>query len=168
MLTPVFSKDSNTHNEAFEGIASIGNCKVDCQNRFAIFLGVMCLIKFIGSLTRTGHYIISIRSIEERDKTIAMGLGFTIIHLFALIPSPILFGWILDSTCEVFGKSCSGNSGNCWIYNEMAMKYALNFTAAFFIGLGTIVDIGVWRNSKNLKIFDDEDKNDKKHVESFG
>lgn len=154
----IFSIDNRHHAEGHDGTAKTGNCKIDCQNRFALFLGVMCIIKFIGSMSRTGHYLISIRSIEERDKAIAMGLGFTFIHLFALIPSPILFGWILDSTCEVFGKSCSGKQGNCWLYNEMSMKYALNFTAAFFLGLGTLFDVAVWKNSKNLNIFDEDDK----------
>lgn len=83
------------------------------------------------------------------------------IHLFALIPSPILFGYILDSTCEVFGKSCSGEKGNCWIYNEESMKYAMNFTAAFFLGLATLIDMFVWKNSGNLKIFDESDDKSK-------
>lgn len=121
----------------------------------------MCLIKLIGSMSRTGHYLVSIRSIESKDKTIAMGLGFMMIHLFALIPSPILFGYILDSTCEVFGRSCSGEKGNCWIYNEESMKYAMNFTAALFLGLATLIDLCVWKNSGNLKIFDENDDSDK-------
>lgn len=34
----------------------------------------------------------------------------------------------------------------------------LNFVAAFFVALGTIVDVGVWYFVKDLKLFDDEDE----------
>lgn len=39
----------------------------------------------------------------------------------------------------------------------------MNFSAAIFIGLGTIVDIGVWHYVKDIKLFDDED-DEKKEV----
>lgn len=34
-------------------------------------------------------------------------------------------------------------------------RYTLNFTAAAFIFIGTIFDVGVWYLVKNLKIFDE-------------
>lgn len=56
----------------------------------------------------------------------------------------------------VFGKTCNG-TGNCWLYDSQTLRYLLNFTAAFFITLGTIVDLGVWHFVKDLKLFDEED-----------
>jgi hypothetical protein len=56
----------------------------------------------------------------------------------------------------VFGKTCNG-TGNCWLYDGETFRYLINFTAALFIFLGTVVDLGVWFYVKDLKIFDDED-----------
>lgn len=76
--------------------AKSGPCAVNCQKELFIFLAVMCFLKFIGATGRTSNFLVSIRCIDERDKTAAIGLGMTLIHLFAFIPSPILFGYILD------------------------------------------------------------------------
>lgn len=55
------------------------------------------------------------------------------------------------------GASCGG-TGNCWLYDAEALRYSLNFVAAFFVALGTIGDVGVWYLVKDLKIFDDDDE----------
>lgn len=83
-------------NESSKDSASSGPCTVNCQKELFTFLAVMCLLKFIGASGRTSNFLVSIRCINEKDKTVAIGLGGTLIHLFALIPSPILFGYILD------------------------------------------------------------------------
>lgn len=37
-------------------------------------------------------------------------------------------------------------------------RYTLNFTAAVFIAIGAVFDLGVWYYAKDLKIFDEEVK----------
>lgn len=76
--------------------ASSGPCSVNCQKELFTFLALMCFLKFIGATGRISNFLISIRCIDEKDKTVSIGLSSTLIHLFALIPSPILFGFILD------------------------------------------------------------------------
>lgn len=83
-------------NESSGGAASSGPCAVNCQKELFIFLAVMCFLKFIGATGRTSNFLVSIRCIDEKDKTVGIGLGGTLVHLFAFIPSPILFGYILD------------------------------------------------------------------------
>lgn len=127
---------------ASKGTAKSGPCDVNCRKELFTFLAIMCFMKFIGATGRTSNFLISIRSIDEKDKTVAIGIGGTLIHLFAFIPSPILFGYILDKTCVVFGQTCTG-TGNCWLYDEESLRYLLNFVAAFFVALRTIVDFAV-------------------------
>lgn len=76
--------------------ATSGPCEVNCQKELYMFLAVMCFLKFIGATGRTSNFLVSIRCIHEKDKTVAIGLGSVLVHLFAFIPSPILFGFILD------------------------------------------------------------------------
>lgn len=137
------------------GITFSGSCPIDCSKKFIIFLAVMCLLKFSGSSGRASNFLLSVRCVEEKDKPIAMGFGMTMGSLCAFIPSPILFGIILDKTCLVWGKTCSG-TGNCWLYDGESLRYVLNFTAASFVAIGTVFDAAVWYYSKNLKIFDEE------------
>lgn len=77
------------------GTAIPGACPVDCMHKFYIFLAVVCLLKFSGATGRASNFLVSVRCVDEKDKTVAMGFGLTIMSLFAFIPSPILFGYIL-------------------------------------------------------------------------
>lgn len=95
-----------------------------------------------------------------------MGFGITIMSLFALIPSPIFFGWIIDRSCIVWGKTCSG-SGNCWLYDGETMRYSLNTIASIFILIGVVFDVGVWYFVKDLQIFDHTDGQMELSLRSF-
>lgn len=150
---PYESTDSNA--TPILGTAIPGACPVDCMHKFYVFLAVVCLLKFSGATGRASNFLVSVRCVDEKDKTVAMGFGLTIMSLFAFIPSPILFGFILDKTCLVWGKTCSG-TGNCWLYNGETLRYLLNFTAASFVTVGTLFDVGVWYFVKDVKIFDEE------------
>ncbi|XP_055379740.1 solute carrier organic anion transporter family member 74D-like isoform X2 [Condylostylus longicornis] len=139
------------------GQAIPGACPVDCFKYFVMFLSVMCFLKFIGATGRASNFLVSVRCVPEQDKTAAMGLGLMMMSLFAFIPSPIFFGWVLDSLCLVWGKTCS-TKGNCWYYNAESLRYKLNLIASVFVTIGTLFDVGVWYYVKDLKIFDIEVK----------
>ncbi|XP_054267438.1 solute carrier organic anion transporter family member 74D-like [Macrosteles quadrilineatus] len=132
-----------------------GPCPVDCTTKFYMFLAVVCMLKFSGATGRASNFLVSVRCVEEKDKPIAMGFGLMLMSMFAFIPSPILFGYFIDKTCLVWGKTCSG-TGNCWLYNAESLRFLLNFTATGFVTIGTLFDAGVWYYVKDLKIFDEE------------
>ncbi|XP_066158162.1 solute carrier organic anion transporter family member 74D-like isoform X1 [Euwallacea fornicatus] len=132
-----------------------GSCPVNCLNQFYMFLCVLCILKFSGATGRAANFLVTVRCVEEKDKSVAMGFGLMLMSLCAFVPSPILFGIIMDKACLVWGKTCSGN-GNCWLYNGETLRYTVNFTAAAFVLIGTIFDGGVCYYVKNLQIFDEE------------
>ncbi|XP_037952842.1 solute carrier organic anion transporter family member 74D-like [Teleopsis dalmanni] len=148
-MTPI----DNTYN------ATPGACPVDCFREFVFFLVVMCSLKFFGATGRASNLLITMRCIPVEDKTAAMGFGMTLISLLTFIPSPIFFGWLMDSLCLVWGKTCT-NKGNCWLYDAATLRYALNLTAAAFIIVGGLLDCVVWLLVKDLKIFDEEKQTD--------
>lgn len=111
------------------GSATQGNCPIDCTTPFYTFLVVVCLLKFVGAAGRSSNFLVGVRCIEEKDKTAAMGFSLTILSSFAFVPSPIVFGYLLDTTCMVWGKTCSG-TGNCWLYDGYQLRYVMNLTAA--------------------------------------
>lgn len=141
----------------FAGKAIPGACPVNCFKQFVMFLSVMCFLKFIGATGRASNFLVSVRCVPEKDKTVAMGFGLMMMSLLAFIPSPIFFGWVLDKLCLVWGKTCT-SKGNCWLYDAQALRYNMNIIASSFVFIGTIFDVGVWYFVKDLKIFDEEVK----------
>ncbi|XP_058461062.1 solute carrier organic anion transporter family member 74D-like [Malaya genurostris] len=142
---------------AVGGKAMAGPCPLDCKREFITFLVVMCFLKFSGATGRASNFLVSVRCVDEKDKTVSMGFGMMLLSLMSFIPSPIFFGLVLDKTCLVWGKTCSGR-GNCWLYDGESLRYLLNFIAAAFVLVGTLFDCGVWYYVKDLKIFDEEVK----------
>uniref|UniRef100_A0A182UP32 Solute carrier organic anion transporter family member n=1 Tax=Anopheles merus TaxID=30066 RepID=A0A182UP32_ANOME len=137
------------------GSAIAGPCPLNCQKEFITFLVVMCFLKFSGATGRASNFLVSVRCVDEKDKAVSMGFGMMVLSLMSFIPSPIFFGLVLDKTCLVWGKTCTGK-GNCWLYDGETLRYLLNFIAAAFVLVGTLFDCGVWYYVKDLKIFDDE------------
>jgi Organic Anion Transporter Polypeptide (OATP) family len=125
----------------------------------------VCLNKFIGGTEGTANFMIGMRCIDEQDKIISLSIAYVMIGLFAMIPSPILFGSIIDGACVLWGKTCS-KKGNCWLYDEEQLRYTLNFSAAGFVLIGTALDVGTWYYAKNVKLFDDEIEDEKKKEET--
>lgn len=152
--------DAVIHHE-FKQTAKSGPCPIDCQSQLMMFLVVMCFMKFIGSTGRASKFLVGIRCVEERDKTVAIGFGMSLIRLLASVPSPIFFGYILDHACVAWGKTCA-RKGNCWLYDGDSLRYWFFYASAFSIAIGTFFDFLVWRNAKNLKIFDDDVKDEEK------
>lgn len=99
------------------------------------------------------------RAVEKRDKAFSQGLALTVISLFALIPGPVIFGRIIDSTCLIWGFKC-GERGNCQLYDKDLFRYYVNVTAFAFTAVGVFFDILVWYYGKHLSLYDDEDVDD--------
>lgn len=150
-----FLHEENLFLESFGGSATPSPCPVDCLHQFYILLFVMCINKFIGGTEGATNFLMGLRCVEERDKAVSIGLTSAIIKFCAVIPSPILFGYIFDHSCLLWGKTCSKN-GNCWLYDNDLIKYTFNITASVFILIGTMWDIGTWYYSKDVKIFDEK------------
>lgn len=87
--------DAVIHHE-FKQTAKNGPCHIDCKSKLIAFLSVMCFLKFIGSSGRASNFLVGIRCVEEKDKTLAIGLGMSMIRLLATVPSPIVFGNLID------------------------------------------------------------------------
>ena len=53
-----------------------------------------------------------------------MGIQFVIFRLFGYIPSPIIFGSVIDSTCLVWKSTCEGAvGGRCLLYDIVMFRY---------------------------------------------
>jgi organic anion transporter 3A len=57
-------------------------------------------------------------------KKVFLTFQFVIFRLFGYIPSPILFGHVIDSTCILWKSTCEGEAGGrCLLYDIEAFRY---------------------------------------------
>ncbi|XP_066901789.1 solute carrier organic anion transporter family member 74D [Halyomorpha halys] len=146
--------ETDDEGHPLPNFATSGPCPVDCKTNFYIFLTIVCLLKFVGASSSTSNFLVSMRCVEEKDKTVALGFSLMLFSLFSFIPAPILFGYIIDTTCLVWGKTCNGK-GNCWLYNADKLRYMINYIGSSFIGTGIFFGLGAWYFAKGLKLFDE-------------
>lgn len=76
------------------------------------------------SISQMPVLMIVLRSVEEEEKAFALGIQFVIFRLFGYIPSPILFGNVIDSTCMLWKRTCAGEvGGRCLMYDIEMFRY---------------------------------------------
>lgn len=63
------------------------------------------------------------RSVNEEERSFALGMQFVIFRLFGYIPAPILFGNLIDSTCLFWKSTCGETGGRCLLYDIEQFRY---------------------------------------------
>ena len=86
-----------------------------------------------------------------------MAFNVVFMSLFAMLPSPMVYGAIIDNTCILWQEEC-GETTNCLLYSTEDLRKALMLTTACIMLIGVIFDIGAWYYSKDLLIFNPEQK----------
>jgi len=139
-----------------------GWCEVPgCKQNFYIWIAVAGVLSIIGSTGRVGNVLVALRCVEVRDKALSFAFQIVFMSLLAMLPSPIIFGSIIDKTCLLWQEEC-GETTNCLLYDTDKLREHLMFTTAGIMFFGVLFDVAVVYYSKDLKIFDDpkEDKPD--------
>ncbi|RWS28882.1 solute carrier organic anion transporter family member 5A1-like protein, partial [Leptotrombidium deliense] len=110
-------KDFFTHQEVRAvPIATAGPCPQMCQ-AMPLFLIILFIVTLAVSINQMPLLTIILRSVEEEERAFALGMQFVLFRLFAYIPSPILFGNVIDSTCLLWKAHCGRQGGFCLMYN---------------------------------------------------
>ncbi|XP_076084430.1 solute carrier organic anion transporter family member 3A1-like [Mytilus galloprovincialis] len=130
MISNIYSNCS----EAANGTVSIGICQSNCPYLIP-YVAVAVLLTFVGTMGVIPVSLIILRSLDDRDKSIAFGMQSFILSLTVFIPAPIVFGHLFDSVCKEWSTSC-GTKGACALYDIEAMRYTLNSVE---VGVGLIV-----------------------------
>lgn len=137
-----------------------GPCPSNCNGPYLLFMVLTCIIQTLACSGKIGNVLVNYRSVEKKDKSFAQGITLMIISLFALIPGPIIYGAIIDSTCLIWEESC-GTRGNCWFHHRENFRYLVNISSAGFSIIGVLFDVAVCYLGKNLDLYGTLD-NDKR------
>uniref|UniRef100_A0A8W7PKR6 Solute carrier organic anion transporter family member n=1 Tax=Anopheles coluzzii TaxID=1518534 RepID=A0A8W7PKR6_ANOCL len=129
-----------------------GACLKGCAVGFYLFSIISSIINCLGASGRIGNLLVNYRCVSKQDKSFTQGLILMMISLFALIPGPIIYGRIIDSTCLVWTEEC-GKRGNCQLYDQKLFRYYINITALCLTSVGVFFDGLVWWYGKTLDLY---------------
>ncbi|KAH8403161.1 hypothetical protein KR222_006204, partial [Zaprionus bogoriensis] len=133
-----------------------GICMEGCSTAFWTFSITSMIVNWFGSSGRIGNVLVNYRSVAPEDKSFAQGLALMMISLFALIPGPIIFGRIIDSTCLVWTQTCNG-TGNCQLHDQTRFRYAVNFLSVLLTLVGIFFDWLVWYYGRDLDLYGEKE-----------
>ncbi|XP_041360902.1 solute carrier organic anion transporter family member 4A1-like isoform X2 [Gigantopelta aegis] len=101
--------------------AEFGKCESSCKwlPLFMPFFGITILFTFISSMPALSA---TLRCLPEQQRPVGLGIQWIIARCLGSIPGPILFGKMIDLTCELWQKRCD-EQGSCFFYNNRQMSY---------------------------------------------
>ncbi|KAK9737336.1 Organic Anion Transporter Polypeptide (OATP) family [Popillia japonica] len=103
-------------------VATAGPCNSSCHTIYP-FLILLFFMTFIVAVTQMPLLMIVLRSVNEEERSFALGMQFVIFRLFGYIPAPILFGNLIDSTCLLWKSTCNERGGRCLLYDIEQFRY---------------------------------------------
>ncbi|XP_073991491.1 organic anion transporting polypeptide 30B isoform X2 [Rhodnius prolixus] len=103
-------------------VATAGPCNSPCHTIFP-FLILLFFMTFVVAVTQMPLLMIVLRSVNEEERSFALGMQFVIFRLFGYIPAPILFGNLIDSTCLFWKSTCGEKGGRCLLYDIEQFRY---------------------------------------------
>ncbi|KAL6434267.1 hypothetical protein ACFW04_006001 [Cataglyphis niger] len=143
--------DSQAFPAVFDKVRA-GPCISDCKGQYLYFMVLTCVIHTLACSGKIGNVLVNYRSVEKRDKSFAQGVTLMMVSLLALIPGPIIYGAIIDSTCLIWEESC-GTRGNCWFHHRENFRYLVNISSAGFSTIGVLFDAVVCYLGKDLDLY---------------
>ncbi|KAM5330367.1 solute carrier organic anion transporter family member 4C1 isoform 1-T1 [Glossophaga mutica] len=104
--------------------AKAGKCETRCTN-LPIFLGIFFAAIVFTFMAGTPITVSILRCVNQRQRSLALGVQFMVLRLLGSIPGPIIFGVAIDSTCVLWDINECGIKGACWIYDNIKMAHML-------------------------------------------
>ncbi|XP_051547041.1 solute carrier organic anion transporter family member 1C1-like [Myxocyprinus asiaticus] len=105
--------------------AVLGQCSRErsCSRMFYIFLALQSISFFVYCLGSTPLFIISLRCVEPKLKSLSVGMLLLVLRVLGGIPAPIYFGALIDSTCLKWGSKKCGGRGACRMYDIQTLRF---------------------------------------------
>ncbi|KAL7647268.1 UNVERIFIED_CONTAM: hypothetical protein RMT77_002526 [Armadillidium vulgare] len=115
-------------------VATAGPCYIPC-NTIKPFMVLLFFMSSAVAISQMPLLMIVLRSVDEEERSFALGVQFVIFRLIAYIPAPIMFGSVIDSTCLLWKTSCDGEKGGrCLLYDIEEFRYR-------YVGICTAIKV---------------------------
>ncbi|KAF7625978.1 Solute carrier organic anion transporter family member [Meloidogyne graminicola] len=147
---------------AVGGIVSKKLCPDNCiMMRYAFFITII-LGAFIAGTGVVPGMLLLLRSVPPETRSPALGLQGLLVSAIGTLPSPVLWGYVIDSACRVWDYECN-RRGSCNIYDPWALRMRMHFLYIAIRGISLLADIYVCIHAKGLNL--QEEDNERKNEE---
>ncbi|XP_053297617.1 solute carrier organic anion transporter family member 2B1 isoform X1 [Pleuronectes platessa] len=96
--------------------AAPGTCGSGCAHLLRPFMALLGITSFIAAFSQTPSYMMILRTVSTEDKSFAVGVQYMLFRMLAFMPSPVLYGSVIDTTCILWGRKCDKQT-SCLYYN---------------------------------------------------
>ncbi|ELW71890.1 Solute carrier organic anion transporter family member 2B1 [Tupaia chinensis] len=114
-----------------------GSCDSACGHLVLPFLFLVSLGAALSSVTHTPAFMLILRGVKKEDKTLAVGIQFMLLRVLAWMPSPVLHGSAIDTTCVYWDLNC-GRRAVCRYYNHDLLRSRF-IGLQFFFKMGSLI-----------------------------
>ena len=148
-------------------VVTKGHCPAtrECGDYFYLF-GFMLV--FFPCLLASGpfgvsKYLTIMRSVEDRDKEVAIMLAQVGGQLLALIPSPPFFGFLLDNSC-ILKNDLNGRDNVCNLYDKDLMKRDFYLGLAILVFVVLLLEVLIYWQSHKIQLYDETSSDSDKEI----
>lgn len=103
------------------GPVLVGSCDSPCSHLVLPFVLLISVSAALISVTHTPSFMLILRGVKKEDKTLAVGIQFMLLRVFAWMPSPVIHGSAIDTTCVYWAQSC-GRRAVCRYYDHDLLR----------------------------------------------
>ncbi|XP_069891103.1 solute carrier organic anion transporter family member 2B1 isoform X2 [Dipodomys merriami] len=119
------------------GPVPAGSCDSDCSHLVLPFILLISLGAAVASVTHTPSFMLILRGVKKEDKPLAVGMQFMLLRVLAWMPSPVIHGSAIDTTCMYWAQSC-GRQAVCRYYDHDSFRSRF-IGLQFFFKMGSLV-----------------------------
>ncbi|KAL6078930.1 hypothetical protein STEG23_032072 [Scotinomys teguina] len=106
------------------GAVPAGSCDSACSHLVLPFILLTSLGAAVASITYTPSFMLILRGVKKEDKILAVGTQFMLLRVLAWMPSPVIHGSAIDTTCVHWALSC-GRRAVCRYYDHDLLRHRL-------------------------------------------
>ncbi|KAG7264366.1 hypothetical protein CRUP_028942 [Coryphaenoides rupestris] len=92
------------------------------------------------------------RVIPQESKALGVGLELMFFDLLGSFPAPMLFGFIFDSSCAMWSRTCEGQRLTCRTYDNEHLRYRFFGMHIGCLALGSVLLIAGQRSVQKSHI----------------
>ncbi|TNN06415.1 Solute carrier organic anion transporter family member 5A1 isoform 3 [Schistosoma japonicum] len=111
-------------------VTTPGECDLHC-NTLIPFVVVLTLSLFLTGVIQNPLLMVTMRSVDHSQRAFALGLKFVIVRFLANLPSPVVYGRVIDGACRFWRSEC-GRIGDCAFVD-------IRYLNLYMTGLGIVV-----------------------------
>ncbi|KAI8437952.1 hypothetical protein MSG28_010617 [Choristoneura fumiferana] len=113
-----YSLPGSNETVSYSAINSI--CSSSCPYLWLFVFLSFCVMLFTFIATMPALSA-TLRCVREDQRSFALGIQWIKVRLLGTIPAPLLFGFLIDLSCSLWGKTCD-HTGACLLYDNVNMS----------------------------------------------